>query len=125
MSDRRYTIAVDFDGVLHSYSSAWVDHHVIPDPPVDGAIDWLNEMSKRFKIAIHTTRAKTPEGVAAVREWLREHGFHSNVEGVEITAVKPPALVYIDDRAWRFVGRFPSAQEIHDARPWNKAKAPA
>ncbi len=30
----RYTVAVDFDGVLHAYISPWVNAHTIPDPPV-------------------------------------------------------------------------------------------
>lgn len=33
---------------------------------------------------------------------------------------KPPTLVYLDDRAIRFEGTFPTAQDIHNARPWNK-----
>ena len=35
-------LAIDFDGVLHSYSSGWKGSRNIPDPPVDGAIEWLN-----------------------------------------------------------------------------------
>lgn len=114
---KRYTIAVDFDGVIHSYSSPWVDHHVIPDPPVPGAIEWLNAILDKFDVVIFTTRGKTAEGAAAVGRWLIEHG---GPEGLTVTAVKPPALVYIDDRAWRFEGTFPTADEVHRSRPWNK-----
>lgn len=119
---RNYSIAVDFDGVLHSYTSPWVAADVIPDPPVEGAIEWLNEISKHFEVIIFTTRGKTEAGRCAVRGWLGVHGFEFIGE---ITATKPPALVYVDDRAWRFEGRFPGRQEIHEARPWNKPKASA
>ena len=119
MSAKRYTIAVDFDGVIHSYTSPWEAAHIIPDPPVAGAIDWLNEISQHFNVVIFTTRGDTTRGQIAVRKWLERHGFMCP-PGMEITAVKPAALVYIDDRAWRFEGRFPARQEIHDARPWNK-----
>lgn len=120
--DRNWTIAVDFDGVLHSYTSAWIDFHVIPDPPVEGAIEWLNGIRHHFQIVIFTTRAKTVLGELAVKKWLADHGFELHSDEYDVTALKPPALVYIDDRAWRFEGPglFPSRQQIHDARPWNK-----
>lgn len=117
MADKRWTIAVDFDGVIHSYTSPWVAPEVIPDPPVDGAIEWLNKMVNKFDVVIFTTRAKTTAGSNAVGRWLHDHGVYGSWT---TTAIKPAALVYIDDRAWRFEGRFPSAHEIHLARPWNK-----
>ncbi len=121
MSKMRYTVAVDFDGVLHSYSSPWVNHWTIPDPPVEGAIEWLHEVAKKFDIVVHTTRGATPEGVAAVRRWLTRHGFDDGLVRA-VTDRKIAALVYIDDRGFRFggPGTFPTVQQIHDMRPWNK-----
>lgn len=135
-AQRNYSIAVDFDGVIHSYTSKWVSADVIPDPPVRGAIEWLTEMDKRFRVVIFTTRGKTHDGRLAVRDWLVEHGFYgagrvgptSNPQvddyEVEITATKPPALIYLDDRAVRFDGEnFPTADEIHrEFVPWNKRR---
>lgn len=130
---KRYTIAVDFDGVLHSYISPWVNAHTISDPPVPGAMEWLNEISLKFDVVIFTTRGKTWRGRRAVRRWLWDHGysFHLGFSppknwtdlDVTVTATKPPALIYLDDRAWRFAGTFPTPDEIHRARPW-KAPAP-
>lgn len=117
MSPDRYTISVDFDGVLHRYDSPWVAPEIIPDPPVEGAIEWLNEMSRHFDIVIHTTRAQTEAGRLAVMSWL--FNYKANFL-LNITNVKQPSLVYIDDRAWRFEGKFPTRHEIHAARPWNK-----
>lgn len=152
--DERYTIAIDFDGVLHSYTSPWVNEHTIPDPPVPGAIEWLINIERDFRVVVHSTRCKTWRGRMAVRRWLVEHIFDaffvkqivkhntpdafSNMDIEEeariaarvfvarfkLTNRKPAALVYIDDRAWRFNGtNFPTAMEIHAARPWNKASA--
>lgn len=117
----RYTVCVDFDGVIHSYTSPWQEGS-IPDPPVPGALEWLAEMTKKFKVVILTTRGKDKEQEALVRLWLIEHGLPSRVAiTLEVTNVKPAALIYIDDRAYRFTGdNFPTAQQIHDARPWNK-----
>lgn len=116
----RYTVAVDFDGVIHSYTTPWERADIIPDPPVEGAIEWLLEIAKKFQVVIFTTRAATTAGRLAVLGWLRMRGVH--VQEDEITSEKPAALIYLDDRAWRFEGpgTFPSAEQIHAARPWNK-----
>lgn len=121
--NERYTVAVDFDGVLHSYTSPWVNEHTIPDGPVPGAVEWLLEIAKHFHVVIFTTRGRTLAGKLAVQGWLRQLGVHVAEE--DVTFEKPAALVYIDDRAWRFEGRFPTRQEIHEARPWNKPKVSA
>jgi hypothetical protein len=119
MADKAWTIAVDFDGVLHSYTSKWENAHTIPDPPVEGAIEWLQEMAEQFNVVILTTRGETELGCGAVRTWLIKHGYEG--PNLEVTTVKPPALAYLDDRALRFEGpgTFPTTDEIF-ARPWNK-----
>lgn len=115
----RYTLAVDFDGVLHSYVSGWHGAHVCPDPPVPGAIDWLNGIVDHFDVVILTTRGDQPGGNAAVLAYLRAHGYTG--PDLTVTSHKIPALLYVDDRGWRFTGdNFPSAADIHAARPWNK-----
>lgn len=118
---QRYSIAVDFDGVIHSYTTPWIDAATIPDPPVEGAIDWLNEISEAFDVVVFTTRAQSDESCWAVRHYLRDHGFEGWAT-VAATNTKPPCLIYLDDRAYRFEGpgTFPTAGQIHRARPWNK-----
>jgi hypothetical protein len=117
---RRYTVSCDFDGVINSYATPWVSAEVIPDPPVAGAIDWLNAIVEDFDLVIHTTRGSTEAGRDAVAAWLHEHGYRGPPPVV--TSEKRPSLIYIDDRAWRFEGTFPTAEEIHRSRPWHKAK---
>lgn len=133
MSTKRYTVAVDFDGVLHRYDTPWIAPHIIPDEPVDGAIEWLITTIQKFDVVIFSTRCRTWRGRRAVRRWLREHagacwneglGF-PGLEEIRLSYEKPPALVYIDDRAWRFEGTFPTVQQIHNARPWHKTAAVA
>lgn len=120
MKYMRYTVCVDCDGVLHSYTSPWAGVDVLPDPPVEGAIEWLNEITKAFNVVIFTTRGHSEKGREAVAAWLRENGYTG--PDLEVTNIKVPALLYLDDRGWRFEGpgSFPTASEIHQARPWNK-----
>lgn len=125
MTEIKYTIAVDFDGVIHSYTSPWVSSDVVLDPPVTGAIEWLNSMSNKYKIVIFTTRAKEHKGIWAVKKYLTLNGFHLHHDDYEVTAVKPAALIYLDDRAVRFDGKnFPTEDQIQfELRPWNKRQA--
>jgi hypothetical protein len=118
----KYTVCCDFDGVIHSYTSKWIDAATIPDPPVPGAIEWLNDISRKFRVIIFTTRGKEYAGQQAVKLWLREHGYEA--PSIEVTAEKPPALIYLDDRAVRFDGKnFPTGDQIHrELIPWNKRK---
>lgn len=118
---KRWTVAVDFDGVLHHYSTPWVAAHIIPDPPVAGAMAWLTDIRRDFDVIIFTTRGKTWRGRRAVRRWLNLWRPEQDGDSFPVTAVKPAALVYLDDRAMRFNGvSFPSANELHAHRPWHK-----
>lgn len=66
----RPTLSVDFDGVLHSYSSGWKGARVIADPPVPGAIEWLCMMSAHYEIAISSARSGQWGGRRAMRLWI-------------------------------------------------------
>lgn len=112
----RKTVAVDFDGVIHSYTSGWLGADVIPDPPVPGAIEFLNELAQNYTVCIFTTRAAHEGGREAIMRYLLEYGFTG--EFAEITHEKGPAIFYLDDRAWRFRGIFPTMNQIRRAYPW-------
>jgi len=97
------TIAIDFDGVLHSYKSGWIAGHILEEP-LNGALHfchWLIE--NKFKIIIFSCRASDPVGFVAICTWLNEHNFPATIE---VTHKKPDALLYIDDRGMRFNGNF-------------------
>lgn len=125
---KRATICVDFDGVLHSYTSGWQGASVIPDGPVPGAIEWLTKLTEEFDVAVCSARARRPWGWWAVRGWLRrqliEHWGDTTtawdaIDAIKVSPVKPAAIVYVDDRAWRFDGQhFPTPEELRAHRPW-------
>lgn len=125
----RRAIAVDFDGVLHAYTSAWrIDEHghgAIDDPPVLGAIAWLEQMVEHFDVWIFTCRMLDPRRSHVeqrIRDWLLVHGLSPiALARLLFTHEKPHADVYIDDRGFRFEGRFPTVAELAELRtPWNK-----
>jgi hypothetical protein len=123
----KLTLLVDFDGVLHSYKSGWKGASNIPDPPVDGAIRWLQTMLERFDVAIYSTRSLTPEGVQAMRvaltEWAKADGMGFQdacdfVEKLRFPEKKEPAWLTIDDRCICFTGTFPTLEEVYQFQPW-------
>lgn len=109
-------IAVDFDGVI--YPGEYLAETALPMGPQVGALAFVEELrSNGYQVVIHSARADGDEGREAIQAWLLLHGFGSPY----VTARKPRgAKVYLDDRALRFEGRWPSIGEIEDAaRPWN------
>lgn len=123
-------LCLDFDGVVHSYSSGWKGARCIPDPPVDGALDFmLRALQQGYDVVIHSSRARYFGGIFAMRSWLKHHagslwyesGFECGLEDVRFTRWKPSALVTIDDRAIRFTGVFPEPSDAAGLVPWNKS----
>jgi hypothetical protein len=118
MPDYAPRICIDFDGVLHSYSSGWQGATVIPDPPTDGAQAFVACMlGAGWEVVVCSTRAEEHDGRAAIRGWLARHGFPD----LDVSHGKPPALVYLDDRAMRFDGAWPNLADVTAAGvPWTK-----
>ena len=131
-NDRRPILCVDFDGVLHSYSSGWKGPRNIPDPPVPGAIEWLESLIPcpemvgigdrgDFQVMIYSSRSRYWGGRGAMQKWLHMHGLGLEwLDEIKFPAKKPPAFLTIDDRAWQFTGTFPTAIEMLEFKPWNK-----
>lgn len=119
---RKMTLCVDFDGVIHSYTSGWKGADVVLDPPVPGAIAWLRSMLEQgFQVCVYSSRSKDPAGVQAMREWFELHGAPTSVvDALEFPTEKPAAHITIDDRAFRFEGDFPSAEWLRRFKPWNR-----
>lgn len=120
------TICVDFDGVIHSYTSGWCGADVIPDLPVPGAIDWLREATQHFTVAIFSSRSHQPGGKDAMKNFISYWAKRSTngdapwVGRLTFPSEKPAALVSIDDRAICFTGTFPTIEDIQRFKPWNK-----
>lgn len=131
-------LCLDFDGVIHSYSSGWQGARVIPDPPVPGALQFMAEaLEHGWDVVVHSSRARYFGGRRAMRRWLREHAeacalWHDDDSAVaaylpglcrvRFSLLKPPALVTLDDRAVTFLGVFPDPQALRQFAPWNKRR---
>ena len=96
----RPTVVFDFDGVIHSYRQGWQGADEIPDPVIPGIKAAIDELRTGYRVVVLSARCASVEGCGAVRRYLRENG----IEADDVTAEKPHALCYIDDRAIRFDG---------------------
>ena len=119
------TLCLDFDGVLHSYTSGWSGHEHIADPPVPGAMEFLYDALKTFKVAIFSSRSSTVQGIEAMQKWVEAHAkplFFDYGQPwwlqIEWPVHKPAAFLSIDDRAITFDGTWPSVSELVEFKPW-------
>lgn len=112
-------LCLDFDGVLHSYTSGWKGIDVVTDPPVPGAIAFLNAALDHFRVGIYSSRSKETAGILAMQNFLAING--AKVSELEWWSVKPPAFLTIDDRCIPFEGTFPeNPKDLLKFQPWNK-----
>ena len=96
------TVCFDFDGVIHSYASGWKGEGIISDPPVPGIEQVLFELSSKYEIVIQSTRCISLKGRSAITEWLEKYNLSQFI--TRLYCEKPPAVIYIDDRGYRFDG---------------------
>jgi hypothetical protein len=132
-------LCLDFDGVLHSYSSGWKGADVIPDPPTPGAMMFLHQAINYFDVQIYSSRSSQPGGIQAMQDWLNYNvadffdctfaGAPSDMDKTEavLSAIsfptsKPAAFLTIDDRALCFTGNWADfyPQDLLEFKPWNK-----
>jgi hypothetical protein len=124
----KYTICLDFDGVIHAYRHGWKDGTVY-DAITDGFFEWAIEAAKTYRLVIHSSRNST-----SIREWLSAraaewheiNGHDQALPDFEFSGEKPPAYVSIDDRALTFTGDWSdfSIGRLSNFRPWNVKKSP-
>lgn len=132
-------LCVDFDGVIHSYSSGWQGPDIVSDPPVAGALRWLWRALDHWDVQIYSSRSKHPEGIEAMRTYMVEEGAKEFGMGhpmgqlrrdlaepyqypVKFVAEKPAAFLTIDDRAICFDGDWSALDpaDLLNFKPWNK-----
>lgn len=118
---KKLKIAVDFDGVLHSFKSGWIRRTSIPDPPVAGAIGWLIHLIEMdFDVVIFSSRGRSLLGRRAMKKWLiRWHLPMKYLKQIHFPFLKPGAHILIDDRCFCFRGEFPSMDDIERFTPWH------
>lgn len=114
------TVVFDFDGVIHSYTSGWLGETTIPDPPVPGIREALKEIhGAGYEVVVVSTRCATAKGKGAIEAWLYNSGLREYID--KVCKEKPPAIVYIDDRAICFDGHPENLlKKIQSFEPWYK-----
>lgn len=102
----RPILCLDFDGVIHSYSSGWKGAAIIPDPPVEGALIFILEAVKDFDVQIFSSRSHQWGGRRAMKRWLRHHYREMFWATPAIQAVAGNEYSWthadIDDDAWQW-----------------------
>lgn len=102
MNDLKKLILIDLDGVLNTYNGNFNENY-IPARKV-GAKEFLENLSEESEIKIFTTRNR----LLAVK-WLVENKLDGYIK--DVTNVKEPAYLYIDDRCICFNGDFKKITE--------------
>jgi len=99
-------IAIDFDNVIHNNGKGFYDGTCY-GKPIDGAIESIKKISKKFRIVIYSFKGHPDRplingktGIELVWDWLEKYEIDSYIE--DIVWGKPNALVYIDDKGYRF-----------------------
>jgi len=100
-------IAIDFDGVIYKNSKGYHDGTVY-DEPIEGALDAIKLFhDKGYSIVIFTGKVKpdrpSPNNktmIQLIEEWLEKYEIRQYIK--EVTSEKPRALIYIDDKGYRF-----------------------
>ena len=110
----RRNILIDLDGVLNCYCGEY-DEEFIPEVR-EGAREFVERLYSlgRFNLVLFTTR-----NLLLVSRWLVDSNLYSYFSN--ITNVKLPAFLCIDDRVLTFRGNFNDMyEEIVNFRPYWK-----
>lgn len=109
---KRKTLLIDLDGVLNIYTGNYQEG-IIP-PIKDGAIDFIKDIHKNYDLKLFTTRDKQ-----LAQKWLMQYGLEDFIQNV--TNIKEPCYLYIDDRCIRFNGNYSQLEEeIKNFKVWYK-----
>jgi hypothetical protein len=128
--ERRKTLCVDFDGVIHSYRSGWKSPTIVDDEPVDGALEFLYDALLVFRVCIFSSRSASEAGIGAMKGWLERYAKEKGWDGgrewwleIEWPRSKPSAFVSLDDRAITFNGVFPPVHDLVMFQTWLEREA--
>ncbi|GEM_PF-430797 len=93
---KKRTIAIDFDGVIHRYSEGFKGKDNAYDPPNENITEALEYFKSRgYRLVVFSTRPKE-----VIADWLKNYDLADYFE--DITDIKIPAKIYIDDRGYKF-----------------------
>lgn len=118
--DETYQIGIDFDGVIHRCSKGFHDG-TIYDDILPGAAAAIEMLASKYTLVCYTAKARHDRplvlgrtGKELVEEWLKNHGLLKYFK--EVTAEKPRALCYIDDKGIRFANWEDTLQQLKDIK---------
>lgn len=126
-------LCLDFDGVIHSYTSGWIEADFIPDPPVPGAFEFIHVALDHFDVVIYSSRSNQKGGINAMFTWMKYWAVRvpgwaredankiiNHFQNRAWPESKPSAFLTIDDRAITFNGKWPKLSELQSFKPWNR-----
>jgi len=109
----KQTIMIDLDGVLNNYTK--YDENSIPEIK-EGAKEFIEKLysTAKYELILFTTR--NPK---MATNWLVKNGIYKYFK--DVTNVKLPAYLYLDDRGVQFNGNFEDTlKQIEDFKIyWN------
>jgi len=125
VSRRKPILCLDFDGVIHSYTSGWQGADTIRDDIVPGTLEFIYDALAHYRVAVYSSRSSSMAGVDAMKAFIQKHArekvWDSGREWwleIEWPPNKPAAFLTIDDRAITFNGTWPTLAEIGQFQPW-------
>ncbi len=109
---KKKTLMIDLDGVLNTYSGLYDKNYI--SPIRDGAVDFLEKLSKEFLLILFTSRSKEH-----AQKWIKKYNIEKYFS--KITNIKEPSYLMVDDRCVRFNGDFNSLiNDINNFKVWYK-----
>ena len=106
-------ILIDLDGVLNKYGSEKYDENFIPEIK-NGASKFIEELSENYELYLFTSR-----NILLSTKWLIKNNIDKYFK--DVTNIKIPSYLYIDDRTICFKGDYTSTlKEIHEFNPYWK-----
>ena len=103
MSKFEKRILIDLDGVLNKYGQEPYNENIIPEIK-DGAKDFIKELGEFGELYLFTSR-----NLMLSAKWLFENRIDKYFK--DITNVKIPSYIYIDDRCICFKGTYQETLE--------------
>lgn len=114
-------VCLDFDDTINDYPG-WQNegYALINGKPLPGVKEGIKALrDSGWLVLVHSVRCSYTGGMVAVVNYLNQYNIR--VDGV--CSNKPPADVYLDDKAVRFNGDWEQAvKEIKTVKHWKASK---